>query len=74
MRFELSKKMFLGPQQETKWFNRGMHHVDIQKTEKGFYMVFDGDQTINNKKHFHYKRTIKYNLLDILNFFKNIGN
>lgn len=70
LEFKLAEKMYLGPQQEIEWFNRGMHHLDIQKNGDDHYMVYDGDRNLNNEKEFQYKRTIKFNLLDIYNFFR----
>lgn len=71
LEFNLSEKMYLGPQQEIEWFNRGMHHLDIQKTGDEFYMVYDGDRNLNGEKTFQYKRTIKFNLIDIYNYFRD---
>lgn len=67
--FKLANKLYLGPQSNIKWFNRGMHHLDIQKIGDEYYMVYDGDRNLNGKKEFQYKRTIKFNLIDIYNFF-----
>jgi hypothetical protein len=55
---------FLSNKEHVKWFNKGMHHVDIQKQGNGFYAVYDGDKK-GNKKVFNWKRTIKYNLIDL---------
>jgi hypothetical protein len=70
LEFKLAEKMYLGPQQEIEWFNRGMHHLDIQKYGDMYYMVYDGDRSVNGKNTFQYKRTIKFNLIDIYNYFK----
>ncbi|MFN4762844.1 hypothetical protein ACKGJN_06960 [Gillisia sp. Q332] len=61
--------MYLGPQQEIQWFNRGMHHLDIQELDNGYYFVYDGDRNYDERE-FQYKRTIKFNLLDIYNYFR----
>ena len=64
----LSRKLFLGPQSHIKWFNRGMHHLDIQEIDSGYYMVYDGDRHLNNKKEWQYKRTLKHNWIDFYNY------
>jgi hypothetical protein len=71
LEFKLAQKMYLGPQQEIEWFNRGMHHLDIQKTGNEYYMVYDGDRNLENETVFQIKRTIMFNLIDIYNFFSN---
>ncbi len=70
LEFKLAEKMYLGAQQEIEWFNRGMHHLDIQKNGDDYYMVYDGDRNLNGDNSFQYKRTIKFNLIDIYNYFK----
>ncbi len=65
-----SKKMYLKPQSQIDWFNRGMHHLDVQKIDDTFYMVYDGDRNLNGQKEFQYKRTLKSNLIDFYNIFK----
>jgi hypothetical protein len=64
-----AKKDFLGPQSEIEWFNRGMHHLDIQEVDRGFYMVYDGDRHLDNRKEWQYKRTLKHNWIDFYNYF-----
>lgn len=66
---ERTHPLFLGPQ-ETKWFNRGMHHLDLQNIDDQFYMAYDGDRNLNGEKEFQYKRSLKLTLLDIYNFFQ----
>ena len=70
LEFKLAEKMYLGPQKDIEWFNRGMHHLDIQEMENGYYMVYDGDRSLNKEKEFQYKRTIKFNLIDLYNYFR----
>lgn len=65
--FKLANRFYLEPQSKIKWFNRGMHHIDIQEIGAKYYMVYDGDRNLNGKKEFQYKRTIKFNLIDIYN-------
>ena len=61
--------MFLGPQ-KIKWFNRGMHHLDMQSYEGKFFFFYDGDESLNNKRKFQYKKTLKLVYYDLLNLFK----
>ncbi len=71
LEFKLAEKMYLGPQEKIAWFNRGMHHLDIQKTGDEYYMVYDGDRNLNDETEFQYKRTFKFNLIDIYNYFRD---
>ena len=64
----LKEKLFLGPQPEIKWFNRGMHHLDIQKIEGGYYMFYDGDRHLNDRREWQFKRTLKLSWIDFYNF------
>lgn len=66
---ESEKELFLKPQNAIPWFNRGMHHLDVQKDGVGYYMVYDGDRNNTGEKEIQYKRTVKFNLLDFYNFF-----
>lgn len=52
-----------------KWFNRGMHHLDIQPDGDSYYMVYDGDHNLRGEEYFQMKRTLKFNLIDIYNYF-----
>lgn len=61
--------MFLGPQKIT-WFNRGMHHLDVQIYGDKFYFFYDGDESVNNKRKFQYKKTLRLVYYDLLNLFK----
>ena len=45
---------------EIPWFNRGMHHLDIQQIGESFYAVYDGDRNMNGKKAFQVNRTLKF--------------
>ncbi|MCF4102134.1 hypothetical protein L1I30_10685 [Gillisia sp. M10.2A] len=63
------KSRYLEAQKKIKWFNRGMHHLDIQADGKSYYMVYDGDHNINDEEYFQMKRTFKFNLIDIYNYF-----
>ncbi|GHA50331.1 hypothetical protein GCM10007103_33840 [Salinimicrobium marinum] len=65
----LEENLYLQPQSEIEWFNRGMHHLDIQKYEDEYYMVYDGDRHLGNRLEWQYKRTLKHNWIDFYNFF-----
>jgi hypothetical protein len=68
-KFELADKLLLKPQEEVKWFERGMHHLDVQQMpEGGFYMVYDGDRCTNGERTLQWKRAVKWNLVDLYNF------
>ncbi|MDT0643029.1 hypothetical protein RM553_09340 [Zunongwangia sp. F363] len=58
------KNRYLKEMKNIKWFNRGMHQLDIQKIGDAFYSVYDGDRNINREKAFQIKRTLKYNWYD----------
>jgi hypothetical protein len=68
-KFKLVDKLLLKPQKEIKWFERGMHHLDVQQMpEGGYYMVYDGDRNTSGNKEFQYKRSVKWNLVDLYNY------
>jgi len=67
---QLSESRYLHEMEEVPWFNRGMHHLDIQKIDNSYYMVYDGDQNKNGEKAFQLKRTLKFIYSDIYNFLK----
>ena len=64
---QLSESRYLHEMKEIPWFNRGMHHLDIQKIDNSYYMVYDGDRNKNGEKVFQVKRTLKYNFHDLFN-------
>ena len=66
--FEKSFSMFLGPH-ENQWFNRGMHHLDVQKYDEIYHIAYDGDSNIDGQKRFQYKQSLKLFLMDIYNLF-----
>lgn len=71
-KFELAEKLILGPRDEISWFERGMHHLDVQPMDNGsYYMVYDGDRNTSGKKELQYKRSIKWNLVDLYNYFQS---
>lgn len=68
-KFELADKLILRPQKEINWFKRGMHHLDVQQMpEGGYYMVYDGDMSIGDDRELQWKRSVKWNLVDLYNY------
>ncbi|MDT0676784.1 glucosamine inositolphosphorylceramide transferase family protein [Autumnicola musiva] len=63
------EREYLGPKENIKWFNRGMHQIDIQKVNENYYMVYDGDYNKNGETYFQYKRTLKFIYSDFYNLF-----
>ena len=49
------------------WFGRGMHHLNINKVNGKYYLVYDGDEILIGKNNFTLISSIKYNLFDIYN-------
>lgn len=70
LRFEKVLPLILEPHFSIKWFETGMHHLDIEELNDGYYVVYDGKRKINDEKKYNYKASIKYNFYDIYNFFK----
>jgi len=66
-KLKLSEKGFLKGMKDIKWFNRGMHHVDIQQIDNSFYMVYDGDRNMNGENAFQIRRSLKYSFYDLFN-------
>ncbi|MDT0686836.1 glucosamine inositolphosphorylceramide transferase family protein [Autumnicola psychrophila] len=64
------QKEYLGPQENIKWFNRGMHQLDIQKVGAEYYMVYDGDYNIDGEGYFQFKRSLKFVYSDFYNLFQ----
>ena len=62
--FIKEKHLFLKPQNKNKFFNKGMHHLDVLEFSNGYLVVYDGDEK-NGNINFNWKRTIKYNLIDL---------
>lgn len=69
--FEREHKLILKPQPGIHWFNRGMHHLDVQKIDGVFYCVFDGDKKEEQKRRLDFKRTLKLNLKDLYDYFQD---
>lgn len=61
----------LEPNLSIEWFETGMHHLDVEKFENQYYIVYDGKKRINDDKIYNYRASIKYNLFDIYNFFSD---
>ncbi len=53
------------------WFNRGMHHLDLQRVNNSYYMVYDGDRNLNGENSFQIRRTLKFIYSDIYNYTSN---
>ncbi|MEG9328940.1 hypothetical protein V6B16_13425 [Salinimicrobium catena] len=70
LKLTMNEKLFLGPQKDIVWFNRGMHHLDVQKIDEGYFFVYDGDRKTGIQE-FQYKRTLKFNFLDFYNFLRH---
>lgn len=66
---QLSKSRYLHQMNKITWFNRGMHHLDIQKIDNLYYMVYDGDRNNNGEKALQIKRTLKFIYSDFYNYF-----
>jgi hypothetical protein len=66
-----AKNWLLRPEKDIEEFSHGMHHLDIQKTKDGFRYVYDGDKN-GDENLFNWKRTLKYNFLDLRNFWLRI--
>lgn len=65
--FSSNKHHLLGPSENIIEFSHGMHHFDFtQYSESEYIVVVDGDSA-NNEVLFNWKRTLKYNFLDIRN-------
>ncbi|MCX2837501.1 hypothetical protein OQ279_04990 [Salinimicrobium sp. MT39] len=68
-KFQLANKLLLKPQEEIDWFKRGMHHLDVQPIDDGgYYMVYDGDMSKGEDKELQWKRSVKWNLVDLYNY------
>ncbi|MDT0688585.1 hypothetical protein RM549_02245 [Salegentibacter sp. F188] len=64
------QKEYLGPQENIKWFNRGMHQLDIQRVGAEYYMVYDGDYNKTRENYFQVKRSLKFVYSDLYNLFQ----
>lgn len=70
--FKRKIKDYLTKSDSIKWFNRGMHHLNISKIGKSYYIVYDGDrESENGKNSMAWKASLKYNFYDFYNFIKN---
>ncbi|TVZ54871.1 hypothetical protein OD91_0108 [Lutibacter sp. Hel_I_33_5] len=64
IKLKKEKHLYLKPEIELDFFNKGMHHLDVQKVFGGYFITYDG-QRRDNRIHFNWKRTIKHNLIDL---------
>ena len=69
---KLIKEMsgFLAPQLGSQHFNSSMHHIDIQEHNGSYIYFYDGRSLID--KSFSFKRSLKYNYLDLKSMIYNI--
>lgn len=51
-----------------KWFDRGMHHLNVNYLNDGYYLVYDGDEGYNDEFDITLISSIKYNLSDLYNY------
>ena len=67
-RFEkiISKQLYKSD--SIKWFNRGMHHLNVNFLNGEYYLVYDGDEVLEDKFNFTLISSIKYNLSDLYNY------
>ena len=70
IQFQKLVHFFLGPYEPIKWFNRGMHHIDVQEIDDQYHIFYDGDRR-NGKTRFQYRGTVKGNLMDLHQFLMN---
>lgn len=59
---------YLKSQYDSKEFNAGMHHLDIQKIDSTYYYVYDGNRLKNDKKIWNFKGALKMNYCDLKNW------
>jgi hypothetical protein len=67
-RFEKVIENQLYKSDSLKWFNRGMHHLDVNALNGEYYLVYDGDEAHDKEMDFTFISSIKYNLSDIYNY------
>jgi hypothetical protein len=63
------KQHFLTAKANIKEFNAGMHQLDIQRLDEIYYYVYDGNQLISNSKSLNIWGPLKWNYLDLKNWF-----
>ncbi|MCH4821567.1 hypothetical protein ML462_00140 [Gramella lutea] len=51
-----------------RWFDRGMHHLNVNSLNGGFYLVYDGDEGYDDEFDITIISSIKYNLSDLYNY------
>lgn len=67
LKFIIAKSSYLSSQANIKWFNRGMHQLDIQKIDGKYYMVYDGDRNTDATHVYQIKRSLQFFLHDLYN-------
>lgn len=68
LKLENEESSYLSSQTKIKWFNRGMHQLDIQNVDGKQYMVYDGDRNVNNEHVYQLKRSFQFFLYDVYNY------
>jgi len=64
------KKNYLTAKANIKEFNAGMHQLDVQKLEGNqYYYVYDGNRLNSNSKNLNIWGPLKWNYLDLKNWF-----
>lgn len=69
LNLEIAESSYLSAQANIKWFNRGMHQLDIQKIGNEYYMVYDGDRNTDNTYVYQVKRSLQFFLYDVYSYF-----
>ena len=73
--FNLSKKFFLEAQDNIMEFSGGMHHIDVQKYNSQYYIVYDGNHLKENDiKVFNWIFPFKVTYLDTKNYIYQLFN
>jgi len=71
LNLEIIENRYLHEMDTIAWFNRGMHHLDIQQVNDTYFTVYDGDRNSNGKNIFQFTRTLKFIYSDIYNYLNN---
>jgi hypothetical protein len=61
------EKFFLKPEPALRQFSHGMHHLDFQKYEGGYFAVFDGNILLDSTQRMQLKSYLKYLYLNLKN-------
>jgi hypothetical protein len=73
-RVRREKPFFMVANENIKAFNAGMHHLDIQRLDANhYYYVYDGNRLNSNSKSLNLWGPLKWNYLDLKNWFLQNG-